>query len=109
MLNQKEIVVKRNHIVVISANTKNSCKVPYSPCCGHFSSTFWGNFGTVIKSISSCPLNSGTAGRQGEIKKHTHTELVEQARRVIRKGLRHLLNRLEKGPRVGLFQWRKCS
>ena len=38
--------------------------------------TFLGNFGTVIKSISTCPVITRTAGR-GKPKKFTHTESVE--------------------------------
>ena len=32
--------------------------------------TFFGNFGTVIKTISTSPVSTGPAGRQCETKKH---------------------------------------
>ena len=40
---------------------------------GTFFETCFGNLGIVIKSIPTCPVSTGTAGRPGETKKvHTH-------------------------------------
>ena len=96
ILNQKEIILKHNHIVVISATRKylvtrprlgvlDICEVlcwarVTHPTCRDWDIfyTRFGNFTTVIKSIPSCPVSAGP-GRV-KPKKFTHTESVEQAR-----------------------------